>query len=728
MRQALRRWSRWGLALLLIVVTGAAPPPVTEIEIVPFSVFVRHDPNRETTFELEARLWTGPTTARLSIIPSQGYGNLIWTSNRTWLTVTPRGGYRATATIASGLSPSGTASVTVQGGSKVSPSTDIVVESAAAVGVDQLNATYRANKVPDAVVVNGVRDAVDGPCSVTLSAFVAGTNLGNVVAPCSGDDAGWGAAVLSVDHRLAFTPGAWTNTANTVDAAGLQGSLRSIPVALRIMLGDDALPADELLERRASALTTARGDIEAANGVLAETRTGMVLTEVNTATIEPSEGEATETGVVAIVDCLPGDEVTASHDYDGVLNVYYVNNVSGYRGRACTWYEGRKYPVIYIGFDDHLQSTFVHEVGHVLGLTLPYDGHTDVVSGLDVSNVMTSGYYDNDPGGRRRLSVGQVFRMNADSASWLNWALDNATALPVRENTAPRLACQCGEADPAGRCPRLVDDVARPSAGVGLSYPWDCFDKLQIATAPTTEKPVAIIAGRRWRGAPTDCGAELPGWNANHWGGVYVGFDNLVRPGSCKSWGAIFFKSRGVKYLDLSEPNFTWTPVADELIVPGNMPNRVRIKVHVHNTTVDQVTVDRDVAHALSVFGPMNRSGIKLMFDMNSTSCPTVGPPLRELQLCYVSGMTTEATQTNRRIKVGKRTPTTVSHFIGRAVGLAPLVGGGPALPGNIMQPLPNQRGKKLTLGQVYRINAALGVLPGCNPTPCPSLDMDVAP
>jgi hypothetical protein len=168
--------------------------------------------------------------------------------------------------------------------------------------------------------------------------------------------------------------------------------------------------------------------------------------------------------------------------------------------------------------------------------------------------------------------------------------------------------------------------------------------------------------------------------------------------------------------------------VADELIVPGNMPNRVRIKVHVHNTTVDQVTVDRDVAHALSVFGPMNRSGIKLMFDMNSTSCPTVGPPLRELQLCYVSGMTTEATQTNRRIKVGKRTPTTVSHFIGRAVGLAPLVGGGPALPGNIMQPLPNQRGKKLTLGQVYRINAALGVLPGCNPTPCPSLDMDVAP
>jgi hypothetical protein len=716
-----RRWSRSGLALLLVVVTGAAPS-ITEIEIVPSSVFVHHDPNRGTAFELEARLWTGPATARLSITESQGY-SLTWTSNRTWLNVIGTG-FRARAVIAPGAPATGTASVTVQAGGQVSLPTEIVLASGPVAGMDHLTATYTANKVPDAVVVNGIRDGAGEPCGVTLFPFVAGSSLGNVVAPCSG---GWGVALLSVDHRLAFTPGAWTPAQEIVNAGALQGALRSIPVALRVMVGDDALSADELATLRENVLVTARGDLEAANGVLAETRTGVKLAEVHTATIEPSEGEAIETGEVAIIDCIPGDEVSSSYDYDKVLNVYYVNSLAGYRGRVCTWYEGRKYPIIYIGIDDHLQSTFVHEVGHALGLTLPYDGHTDVVGGLDMSNVMTSGYNDLDPGGRRRLSVGQVFRMNADSASWLNWALD-LNGVPVRESTAPRLACQCGEADPAGRCPRLADDVARPSAVPAAMHPWDCSDKLLIRNAPLNERPVAIIAGRRWRAPPASCSAELPGWTANHWDGIYVGLDNLTRPGSCKSWGALFFRRHGARFLDLSEPNFTWTSVADELVLFGTMLDRVKIRVRVYNTTLDQLTVDKDVAHALSVFGPMNRSGILLMFDMNASSCPSGDPQPGVIRLCYVPGLNVEATRTGRRIQVGKRRPTTVSHFIGQALGLAPLATSGPNIPGNIMQPAPADRGKKLTLGQVYRINASLGVLPGCNPTPCPTLGMDVAP
>jgi hypothetical protein len=187
----------------------------------------------------------------------------------------------------------------------------------------------------------------------------------------------------------------------------------------------------------------------------------------------------------------------------------------------------------------------------------------------------------------------------------------------------------------------------------------------------------------------------------------------------------IFFRRHRVRFVDLSEPDFSLTQVADVLVDPGFLTSRLPVRVRLYNSTVAQEIVDLDVDHARAVFGPFNRSGISLLFDLNTTPCPQLGPQAGEIQVCYVAGMTQEGTLTApKRIRVGKRTRTTLSHFIGRALGLAALTPPNPDLPGNIMQPAPPKRGKKLTLGQVFRINAALGVLSGCNPTPCPGLDV----
>jgi hypothetical protein len=78
------------------------------------------------------------------------------------------------------------------------------------------------------------------------------------------------------------------------------------------------------------------------------------------------------------------------------------------------------------------------------------------------------------------------------------------------------------------------------------------------------------------------------------------------------------------------------------------------------------------------------------------------------------------------RISLQKRTPTTVSHFLARALGLEPLSLSDPVFVDNIMQADPAKRGQKLTLGQVFRVNQAL--LPSlnqCDPG-CPPLSADV--
>lgn len=711
-------------------VAGGVAPPVTEIEIVPWKVVVGPHTGSETSFELEARLWTGDPTDRRSITEAQGY-TLTWEIDpvaTSWLTIVkPTTGFRATIKVLAGAPASGSAFVKVSAGGKTTtPGAEILLAATAVPGNDLVKALYTAGKPPATVFVNGVRNIVNAPCDVTFDAFVTRSILGQVVAPCA--PPWWEVAVLSVDHQTVFAPGGATPGDNTTEVGPRQGSPRTIPIALRVMVGTSPLddPDPGLQD---DVLGIADKDLQVANSILSESRSGILLDFVKKDKVAVSD-------VVEILDCINGDSKTALKDEAGLLNVYYVNSLAEYRGRTCDRHEGRRQDVIYVGWSPHSPTTLIHEVGHALGLTLPGQGHTDTIRGFDRSNVMMSGDYDLDPGGRRRLTAGQAFRMNADPGSWLNWAYnppDGDPAHRLREIGAPRLACQCGEQDPAGLCPRLGDDVARPSGRGDGIHTWDCFDQLKL-DVPSLESPVAVVAGRRWRTPPGTCRDDLPGKTEVHWSATFVRFANLTRPGTCESWAAIFFRHLGVVFVPLEESKLPLSQSADLLVVtePDPIPGPVEVTVHVYYPPAMKTIVAQDVNHALNTFGSFNRSGIKLVFFRRpGVSCPQNSPLHPEINLCYSMAGNNEASLVGpRRILVrGGRTGSTVSHYIGRAFGLLPMliVSSGPGFPGNIMHGSPALRGKRLTLSQVFQINAFVN--PSlCAPKTCPTLSQNVAP
>ena len=202
-------------AVLLLAVGGCSgTSPVTAIEIVPFDVNVGVEPV-STTFELEARLWSGPATDRRSITEAQGY-QPTWSVSQPWLSVKSHTGFKAVIEALPGAASTAVGFVkATAGGQTTDPGAKISLVPAVVAGGDMLSSEYLPNKAPDAVVINGVEDVVGGPCKLSLSAFVRRSMVGNMVDNCTGN-AGWGAAVLAVNHRLLFTPPAWSSADNVV--------------------------------------------------------------------------------------------------------------------------------------------------------------------------------------------------------------------------------------------------------------------------------------------------------------------------------------------------------------------------------------------------------------------------------------------------------------------------------------------------------------------------------
>ncbi|MEA2724524.1 MAG: hypothetical protein QOH59_2295, partial [Gemmatimonadales bacterium] len=398
----------------------------------------------------------------------------------------------------------------------------------------------------------------------------------------------------------------------------------------------------------------------------------------------------------------------------------------------------RLHDVIYVAWEEnpHFSTTLVHEIGHSLGQVTPGDGHTEFVGGLDGTNVMASGEHDDNPTGRYHLTVGQVFRMNAESASWLNLAKDlSDPPQDVRPTTAPRLDCQCGHQDPAGRCPRVGDDVAAPSGAPSVAMPWHCFDEVRLVpmesgtegTIPNDESPVGIVAGRIWRGLP-GCQTDRPASSRREFGATYLAIENIARPGGCPSWVAIFFRSAGVVHQPLEGATRVWTPSFDHSLVRYELPAQNPLLVQVYNAPAGE---DEDIGFARETFGPTNRSGIGVQFPPPTTgTCPPGNPSSSDIYLCYVPTGPSEAKILSSRvieIRSDKRTKSTASHYIGQVLGLPVVSAADEGLfPGNVMRRLPGDRGPRLTLGQVYHIHVGFGSLPACTAGSCPSLAADV--
>jgi hypothetical protein len=429
----------------------------------------------------------------------------------------------------------------------------------------------------------------------------------------------------------------------------------------------------------------------------------------------------------AVGGCLAGDDL-ADQDHPGLLNVYYVNRLGFSKGVTCARHQGRSHDVVYVAWEEHphFPTTLVHEGGHALGLMVPGSGHANMVPKLDVTNVMSSAANDDEAEGRRHFTVGQVFRTNAETVSWLNVGRDlNDPPRPLREDNAARLDCQCGEEDPSGPCPRVVDDIATSSAAPGVAMPWDCYDEVRLAPTtpmPADESPAGIVAGRSWRALSARCDPGMPASPKPRSGATYLRFENLYRPGDCQSHITVFFRRGGVMHQALAEPEPAWTPNANLWKVKYTVTSPIPVTVHVHDAPDD---ASQELEYALQTFGSANRTGIELQV-APADGCPNTNPAAPDIRVCYVDdGGASEATlPASRFIKVqlDKRKESTVAHFLGRVLGLR---ADGP--PGNIMQPIP-PRAPKLTLGQVYHINVGLGSLPPCDALPCPSLTTDLPP
>jgi len=239
--------------------------------------------------------------------------------------------------------------------------------------------------------------------------------------------------------------------------------------------------------------------------------------------------------------------------------------------------------------------------------------------------------------------------------------------------------------------------------------------------------PVGVLAGRRWRSTPGDCSAVVTTRLLEQWGAYSLLFDNFTRPGSCAAWVAVFFHQHGVIYKQLGEtPAEPWTDASDLRFLSNALPGLANVPVEVYYPAANQVQVDDDAAILSEVFGQQNRTGIAFDFHQHAgQACPTGplnaepgGPP--QLLICYVTAGAATITSVN-----GTAT-TDVPHAIGRSLGLTEVTSTD-EFPNNRMQQQVADRGDRLTLGQVFRINVALGNLDvsACDPGPCPDLEVD---
>jgi len=696
---------------------GADPDvPIVGLEVVPPAIFV--DATQAATLDLVARIWTGSEFTRRSL-PASSIPPLVWTVSpaQTWLTLQSQNENRVTLQITPGGGVPVEAVVTVTAGGWSARSRIIPVTAS---DQDLLEAAH-SDGSPPVFVTRGIPDAPGAVCSTNWSAFLGTAPIGHLVEECNDVGAIWGAAILDATHAMMMLPVQWTPAPDRVQGTSSQLPLRTLPVSLWIVVGHATNPDSlrDLVRRSALAV------IPAVNATLAENRVGVELDVVNTV-IVPTSDEST-----IVSDCVTGDDLVSDGDRPGTLRVYYVNTMGNARGFTCAGTDDRPQSAIYISWQDETPTTLVHEVGHVLGLTLPAEGHVDhpagtgsvFLDGFDATNVMTSGISDLDPVGRHRLSVGQVFRMNADSGSWLNAATE-ADGLRVREAMAPRLACQCGAADPTGYCPRLRDDVAQPGGGAGTSNSWDCYDLLRVPDPGPEDEPVGILFGRMWRAPIQHCGSEVSNYRPDHWSASYLGFQNFTRPGKCPSWAAVLFRKHGLLYRRLTEEHdLWWSDAADVWRIDDGIPPLdadglplLSVPVQLYYPSAQEAHAKEDIVEAQRVFGEANRSGIHLEFEMHPSSTlplPCPASTSKGLNICYSASGVAKGS---------------LSHLVGRAFELPALTASafGAAFKGNVMQSAPDARSERLTLGQVFRINAFLrpDELPNCKatPDPCPPL------
>ena len=312
------------------------------------------------------------------------------------------------------------------------------------------------SRVPSIAVIDG-ESAGEGCFNDHVLAFVGRGYFPNLSADCTNPvlSGSWG--VFSEGAAVRFDSHSWDSALEDVPIPS-RTSLTSIKLkvwraATTTMNPNTSVEVNQTLSQFTSMVEK---DLNFSRAVFDMNRSGFEF-EWDGA-INDSAGEVViAQNMVTYCNDLETSGLFETHPIDttGQINVIYVRDLPGAdKGSSC-W----NYPVVFVNIASKMPETLAHELAHQLGLRDPnvFDGnrigHTDYLPGFLPDNLMWRGGRMDWQSPRDQLSVGQVFRMNADKNR--SWA--------VKQGMTPiSVDCTHNETDSVP-CPRLALD--RPESG-----------------------------------------------------------------------------------------------------------------------------------------------------------------------------------------------------------------------------------------------------------------------
>jgi hypothetical protein len=456
---------------------------VGEVEIVPITTFARATipgqtvnfgigsveiPPQVTSFQLEARIKdpSGEVITHPSI-------QVEWSSGSGVIQVEPGTGNPTVVTLPSfsilqnAFSPLVLdvhrltfSDVTAKAGTKVStPAKFIVSDGGDSAPGDRIEVAHPEGAPPSVVLLTGI---ADGQCKRDRMFSVAGMADLSQTETVTGNCPSGELVAFSPTRAGAYLPGSGTGIweAGSGQVALVPASRTPIPVTLWKHL---ERPDENVWGRIYE-------DYSRAKVIFERSRTGFLLAETGPVDRDLRGTVDFEFTGSGCTDDSELEKIFGSTTWSGlatgVVHVVYVDGIGTesdpvteevinpwIKGNICFWTSSREFAVVVVSYADRSISTLAHELGHLFGLnsrTLFGDGHTDVVANIDRSNIMHPTNSFDAPGERERFTIGQVYRMNFDSRSWVRY-LQGATALTS-------FKCQCNPYtdDP---CPFLFSDV-----------------------------------------------------------------------------------------------------------------------------------------------------------------------------------------------------------------------------------------------------------------------------
>ena len=360
----------------------------------------------------------------------------------TFVSFTATGGTVAAGGLYTASSSTGTYRVIAQASGSTLSDTSTVTITPLSTAPDAVKLMNQLPPTASAtVLIDGPRS---GSCDTDNVFLGSGTiNVGSLLAPstlCPAE-----VAVFSSGNamRLDTPVNSWTNNGGDVRNETLAAPIR-VPVVIWLItarIGID--PLAELVN---------------ANALFSDQKIGIDFDTSPGVEHDYSSDPSARAVVGDRCDYAPGVRNSAYYQ-EHALNFYYVsaiNHPDDPIGWNCV--DAGAPNQIYVSMSSRTITTLAHEIGHALGLQIPFDGH---INTLDADgNVIAMRGFGPDSAlnlmwswgvGRDVLTLGQAYRMSVERNSWVNLAPSLRSGQPVKD-------CGCNPFH-QDSCPRLARNL-----------------------------------------------------------------------------------------------------------------------------------------------------------------------------------------------------------------------------------------------------------------------------